>query len=298
MLYQIQTMFRHKPSHRQKHKFSTKQRGFTLVELLVALVVMAIMAALSWRGLDVMLRSREITQARVDEVASLENVIRQWDSDLDAVFPVTTSGGAPGLYSNSNAGSGPGPGAGAGVGVGAGTSTTTPASPTPLPTLTAAPLNSSSTPKVMAIDWDGRVLRVVRRSSTPKAQGLDGGLNVVGWTMRDNAWVRWQSPDLLKTADLIKAWNEVSLWAQNSSSESKQYETILFSSSGWQIYYFRDNAWSNPLSSSGAQVNSSNNPSALSAIPDGIRIEVQLPERLGGAIVKDWVRPSFSINRS
>ena len=120
-----------------------------------------------------MLRSREITQARVDEVASLENVIRQWDSDLDAVFPVTTSGGAPGLYSNSNAGSGPGPGAGAGVGVGAGTSTTTPASPTPLPSLTAAPLNSSSTPKVMAIDWDGRVLRVVRLGLWTKRCRMD-----------------------------------------------------------------------------------------------------------------------------
>jgi general secretion pathway protein J len=30
------------------------QRGFTLVELLVALVLMAVMAALSWRGFDAM----------------------------------------------------------------------------------------------------------------------------------------------------------------------------------------------------------------------------------------------------
>ena len=37
------------------------QRGFTLIELLVALSIMAVMAVLSWRGLDGMTR----TQAQV-----------------------------------------------------------------------------------------------------------------------------------------------------------------------------------------------------------------------------------------
>ena len=67
------------------------QNGFTLIEVLVALFIMAIMAALSWRGLEVMLRSREITQKRVDEVAAFQNVMRQWEADLNAVFPLSGS---------------------------------------------------------------------------------------------------------------------------------------------------------------------------------------------------------------
>ncbi len=227
---------------------------------------MAIMAALSWRGLDVMLRSREITQKRVDEVASFQNVMRQWDADLNAVFPLSSAATA--------------------------TATVVPSA--------ASTTSTSPQSQIMAIDWDGRVLRIMRRSSTPSSDGKDSGLNVVGWTMRDNNWVRWQSPDLTRSADLINAWAQASQWAQNPGSESKQYETQLIGSSGWQIYYFRDNAWSNPLSSSGS-VNSANTstPSSwMNGVPDGIRVEVQLPPSLGGTLVKDWVRPSFSINRS
>ena len=39
-----------------------RQRGFTLVELLVALMVMALLAVLSWRGLDGMTRAQTQTQ--------------------------------------------------------------------------------------------------------------------------------------------------------------------------------------------------------------------------------------------
>jgi general secretion pathway protein J len=280
-------------------KHNTYQSGFTLVELLVALAVMAIMAALSWRGLDVMLRSREITQARVDQIASLENVFRQWDADLNAVFPVTALGAAPSL-GNSTGATGSAGTAGSGGAGGSGGSSTSASQAFTAPSAYAANPNSSATNQVMAVDWDGRVLRLVRRSSTTSPQGADGGLTVVGWTLRNNTWIRWQSPDLVRTTDLMSAWSQVSLWAQNPSSESKQYETPLFNTGGWQIYYFRDNAWSNPLSSSGnaSGVNTSNPSTSVSNVPDGIRIEVQLPTNLGGTIVKDWVRPAFSVNRS
>ena len=275
------------------------QSGFTLVELLVALAVMAIMAALSWRGLDVMLRSREITQARVDQIASLENVFRQWDADLNAVFPVTTLGGAPSLGNAAGAAGTSGATGTSGPG-GAASSGTSSAQAFTAPSAYANNQNTPAAAQVMAIDWDGRVLKLVRRSITAGPQGTDGGLNVVGWTVRNNTWMRWQSPDLTRTNDLMSAWSQVSLWAQNPSSESKQYETSLFNTGGWQIYYFRDNAWSNPLSSSGYSngVNASNPSSSVSTVPDGIRIEVQLPTNLGGTIVKDWVRPAFSVNRS
>ncbi|MGQ3092668.1 MAG: PulJ/GspJ family protein [Roseateles sp.] len=62
-----------------------KSRGFTLVEVLVALVVMATMAGMAWRGLDALVRSREIAQARLAQTARLQTVLAQWEVDLRAL---------------------------------------------------------------------------------------------------------------------------------------------------------------------------------------------------------------------
>ena len=43
-------------------------RGFTLIELLVAIGLLALMAALSWRGLDGMTRSQAQMRQYSDEV--------------------------------------------------------------------------------------------------------------------------------------------------------------------------------------------------------------------------------------
>ncbi len=59
--------------------------GFTLVEVLVALVVMATMAAMAWRGIDALVKSREIAQARLSQTTRLQTVMAQWDVDLRAV---------------------------------------------------------------------------------------------------------------------------------------------------------------------------------------------------------------------
>lgn len=59
--------------------------GFTLVELLVALVVMAMLAVLSWQGLDGMTRAQEQTRKRADEILSLQAGLGQWKADLDAL---------------------------------------------------------------------------------------------------------------------------------------------------------------------------------------------------------------------
>ena len=59
-----------------------RSRGFTLVEVLVALVVMATMAAMAWRGIDALVRSREIAQVRLSQTARLQTVMAQWEVDL------------------------------------------------------------------------------------------------------------------------------------------------------------------------------------------------------------------------
>ncbi len=63
-------------------------RGFTLIELLVAIAVMALIALLSWRGLDGMVRAQETTRQRADEMLVLQAALGQWGSDLDAIMPV------------------------------------------------------------------------------------------------------------------------------------------------------------------------------------------------------------------
>ena len=65
---------------------SRQGRGFTLIELLVALFAMALLAVMSWRGLDGMTRAQAITAARADEVLTLQVGLAQWGADLDAII--------------------------------------------------------------------------------------------------------------------------------------------------------------------------------------------------------------------
>lgn len=57
--------------------------GFTLIEVLVAISVMALMALMAWRGLDGMLRAQSSLQSRSDEIRSLQAGLAQWQTDLD-----------------------------------------------------------------------------------------------------------------------------------------------------------------------------------------------------------------------
>lgn len=68
-----------------------QRRGFTLVELLVALVVMAVLAAMSWQGVDSMMRAREATQASMERTLRLSNVLAQWEQDLTAIVQTPQS---------------------------------------------------------------------------------------------------------------------------------------------------------------------------------------------------------------
>lgn len=56
--------------------------GFTLVEVLVAISVMALMTLMAWRGLDGMLRSQRELQSRADQLRTLQSGLAQWQTDL------------------------------------------------------------------------------------------------------------------------------------------------------------------------------------------------------------------------
>jgi general secretion pathway protein J len=66
-----------------------RARGFTLVEVLVALFVMALLAAMAWQGVDSMLRARDAGQVRIERTLRLTTVLAQWEQDLHAVHANT-----------------------------------------------------------------------------------------------------------------------------------------------------------------------------------------------------------------
>jgi general secretion pathway protein J len=60
-------------------------RGFTLIELMVAIAIMAMLAVASWRGIDGMARAQSITRERSDQIVTLQTALAQWQSDLNHV---------------------------------------------------------------------------------------------------------------------------------------------------------------------------------------------------------------------
>ena len=209
--------------------------GFTLIEVMVVLLIMSIMALLSWQGIQTMLKTREQSLELVSGVDTIQTAVSQWRVDLDN-------------------------------------------------TLSAQP--SASVP---SLDWDARVLRVVRRSSGPmptrtpdtssssnatssEASGSPA-LWVVAWSARNLStdeltqlpqkerrqglyWLRWQSPAISSQTELNAYWQMASQWGQNPSAESRAFETVLFEIQNWQLYFYRNNAWTNALSSAGEGVQS------------------------------------------
>lgn len=58
-------------------------RGFTLIEVLVAMTIMAIVAMMSWQGVDGIVRARAASQQRLEQVLRVSSVLAQWEQDLD-----------------------------------------------------------------------------------------------------------------------------------------------------------------------------------------------------------------------
>ncbi len=58
-------------------------RGFTLIEVLVALTIMAIMAALGWQSIDTMVRTQTLTREQSSSTQRLSAGLEQWVRDLD-----------------------------------------------------------------------------------------------------------------------------------------------------------------------------------------------------------------------
>ena len=166
-------------------------------------------------------------------------------------------------------------------------------------------------PDMASLDWDGRALRILRRSSAEPGEGL----RVVAWTRRNVAgqgvWLRWQSPPLLTRRDMTLAWQKAQSWAQTPSEDDLPREVRTVALDQWQIFYYRGNAWSNPLSSAdtvasapvanpasaaaGTAAVSTTATVLTAAAPDGVRLVLTLApgQAISGTVTRDWVRGSI-----
>jgi general secretion pathway protein J len=222
-----------------------RMRGFTLIELLVAIGVMALMAGLSWRGLDGMARTQTQLTQRADQVMTLQAGLSQWTADLDALVQL---------------------------------------------------------PNTAALDWDGRTLRITRRSTVASGDGI----LVVAWARRtingSGQWLRWQSLPVTSKGALQSAWMSAAQWAQNPGDAEKRFEVSVAALDDWKVFYYRSDAWTNPLSSDGVTPQpSGNKPVAPDfALPDGVRLVLTLPasDAIGGTLTRDWVRVSLGGGKS
>lgn len=208
------------------------QSGFTLIEVLVALAILAVMALMGWRAIDGLMRAQQGTQAHHEQAERAQMALLQWQLDLNAV---------------------------------------------------------QADARTPALQFDGNSLCVVRRSALSQQQ-----LQVVAWRVRDGQWSRWTSPPLSRVDELEQAWRQAQSWGQGQWQSPSQLD--LISAENWSIYYYRVNAWSNPLSASATQATASASSPPSEPLPTGIRLQLDRPgaDAFSGRLQLDWVSPLWT----
>lgn len=64
--------------------------GFTLIEVLVAMVILSVIAVMAWQGVDAMVRSRDVAQGHLASTLRIQTVIAQFEADIREVVDTQT----------------------------------------------------------------------------------------------------------------------------------------------------------------------------------------------------------------
>jgi prepilin-type N-terminal cleavage/methylation domain-containing protein len=74
------------PSAANQIHSEQSERGFALIEMVVALVIMALVGLMAWRGMDAMIRGREVIDKRANQDADYSQLVRQFERDCQSVL--------------------------------------------------------------------------------------------------------------------------------------------------------------------------------------------------------------------
>lgn len=159
---------------------------------------------------------------------------------------------------------------------------------------------------VPALDFDGRTLRLTRRDPLESAGTGSPGVRVVAWTLQQGQWTRWQATGLQTLTALNQAWEQAARWGQRPVPEDAGQQVAVAKSAGWQVFYFRGDTWTNPLSADGtapAADSPAGTPATgrnLGTLPDGVRLILTLSpgQTVTGDLVRDWARPVLGGGKS
>ena len=245
-------------------------RGFTLIEVLVAISVMALMSLMAWRGLDGMLRSQSSLQSRSDEIRGLQAGLAQWQTDLDQLAELA---GTPSWDWNGQV-----------------LRLTRRTADAPLPSSSPNTNPSETNRQAVPVPASVRVVAWTWRSDPGRPGGGD--------------WQRWQSPPLSQRQDWQSAWALAAQWGQTANDSTRAGQIQIHPLSGWQLFVHRGGSWTNPLSSAAVTSSTTDNPNtnpnananASATTPDGVRLVLTLPPGPAGSgtLTLDWVRPTLS----
>ena len=239
-------------------------RGFTLVELLVAIVVMSMLALLSWRSLDGMTRTQNITQQRADDLLRMQAAMGQWTADLDALID---TGEVNTLDFNGQ-----------------------------VLRMTRRDSGESG--------LDSRGIRVVAwtRLTGVALAGLpqiSSSIQASGQWVRWQSGPLLRRDELARAWQRAAEWGRGTLPSQTGNAGTDSAIALL-GIDDWRLYYHRGEAWANPQSSVGSDEQSVGTAGARTGeLPNGVRLELILGtgEGLSGSLVRDWVRPTLEAGR-